>query len=259
MATIKIVFPTPTDNISDSADLDILIYNGALGSEVLFETILKDDIRKSIVGSNIEITGVAVSSGTTYNFSAKARDEAGNLSVAFSPITVHAVPAAAYVMLDNVNTTLSASITYVAGTPNQFQATANTQYLKYNTAKTGAFSMKMFIKDAYTKSIGFGLDDANNNTGLQTTWEAFVCIVESYAIKLDTGGTINPNVPTTVTPATGNYIRMSRASAVSSILVHYYNGTTEVLVHTFAPASGSTWLKALMPYSNRRIYDLQVQ
>ena len=52
MATIKIVFPTPTDNISASADLDILIYNGTLGSEVLFETILKDDIRKSIVGSN---------------------------------------------------------------------------------------------------------------------------------------------------------------------------------------------------------------
>lgn len=259
MATIKIVFPTPTDNISASADLDILIYNGTLGSEVLFETILKDDIRKSIVGSNIEITGIAVTDGTTYNFSAKARDEAGNLSVAFSPITVHNVPAAAYVMLDNVNTTLSASITYVAGTPNQFQATAGAQYLKYNTAKTGAFSMKMFIKDVYTKSIGFGLDDANNNTTVNPNWEAYVFVNESYAVKLDTGSTINPNVPTTMTAATGNYLRMSRASAGASILVHYFNGTTEVLVHTFAAASGSTWLKANISSSNRRIYDMQVQ
>ena len=91
MATIKIVFPTPTDNISDSADLDILLYNGTLGSEVLFETILKDDIRKSIVGSNIEITGIEITEAVEYNFSAKARDEAGNLSVNFSPITTHEV------------------------------------------------------------------------------------------------------------------------------------------------------------------------
>lgn len=259
MATIKIVFPTPTDNISASADLDILIYNGTLGSEVLFETILKGDVRKSIVGSNIEITGVSVTAGTTYNFSAKARDEAGNLSVAFSPITVHAVPAAAYVMLNNINTTLSAFITYVAGTPNQFQATANAQYMKYNTPKTDAFSMKMFIKDTYTKSIGFGLDDANDNTALTTSWEAYVFVTETYGVKLDAGGTINPNVPTTMTAATGNYLRISRASAGASILVHYFNGSTETLIHTFAAASGSTYLKAHLPSSNRRIYDIQVQ
>jgi lysophospholipase L1-like esterase len=92
MPTIKITFPTPTDNVTSSSNLDILLYNGLSGSQNLFATILKNDVRKSIVGANIEITGIVVDASTTYNFSAKARDEAGNLSANFSPVTVHIVP-----------------------------------------------------------------------------------------------------------------------------------------------------------------------
>ena len=89
MPTVKFVFVTPTDNVTASEDLDILIYNGTLGNEVLYETVLGPDPRKTIVGANTEIVNVSVTASTTYNFSAKARDEAGNLSAAFSPITIH--------------------------------------------------------------------------------------------------------------------------------------------------------------------------
>ena len=90
MSTVKFEFASPTDDVTSDENLDILIYNGTLGNEVLYETVLGADPRKSLSLGTTTITGISVVAGT-YNFSAKARDEQGNLSVAFSPITVHVV------------------------------------------------------------------------------------------------------------------------------------------------------------------------
>jgi hypothetical protein len=259
MPTIKITFPTPTDNVTSSSNLDILLYNGLSGSQNLFATILKNDVRKSIVGANIEITGIVVDASTTYNFSAKAVDEAGNLSANFSPVTVHIVPAdapAPSVMFTTANTTISAGTAFVAGTPNKFESSATAQFLKHNTLKSGAFSMRMFITDIFTKSIGFGLDDADNNTDPVANWNVYVQVAESYAIKIG-GALVDPTVPTTITAGAGRYVRLSRTASGSSILLHYFDGTSEILVHTFAAASGATVLKANIVSANRKIYDIQ--
>ena len=256
--SVKFVFATPTDAYSPSANLDILIYNGAVGSETLFATILKGASNKTIVGANMEITGVPITGGTTYQFSIKARDEAGNVSAAFSPNTTHTPPVATWIDVTNLNATLSASLAYTAGSPNQFASSAAGQYLVYNTAKTGAFNMKMDIKDVYTKSIGFGVDNSALNTDIASNWEAWVSVTEAYAIKVGAGA-VDPNTPTTMAIGATNHIRLTRASAAASILLYYYNGTTEILVHTFAAASGSTYLKAQIAIGSRRIYTLQVQ
>jgi hypothetical protein len=164
----------------------------------------------------------------------------------------------AYVRITNVNSTLDASLTYVAGTPDQIQGSTSGQLL-YNTEKADDFSIRTFITDVFNKSIAIGVDDENNNTNAASNWPVFVFVLESYAIKINNAGTVDPNVPTTVTAAAGNYIRLSRASAGASMLLHYYNGTTETLIHTFAADATATRIKARVMASNRRLYNLEVQ
>ncbi len=257
--SVKFVFATPTDAYSASANLDILIYNGPLGSETLFATILKASSNKSIVGANMEITGVPITGGTTYQFSIKARDEAGNVSAAFSLNTIHTPPVASYVILDNVNSAISAAFTYTGGTPATIASNTTNAFLKYNTTKPNAFSVKVFIKDVYTKDFWIGLDDSSANTDIYSTWNLVLAVDSTYGVKV--GSTpVNPDAgATTLVANTTNYLRLARNSGTSAVLLYYFNGTTEVLLHTFAAQSAGIYFKGYMQSSNRRFYDLQIQ
>lgn len=258
MSTIKIVFPTPTDNITSSSNLDFLIYNGTLGSEVLFATINRAAVNKTILSGNVEITGINVTDGQTYNFSAKARDEALNLS-AFSPITVHTVPVPSYVFATSANTTMSSFITFTAGSPNKFESSSTNQFIKYNTTRPAGFAIKVFISDIFSKGFGIGIDDVNNNTDTLASWSASISVNESFALRLDgPNGASLPNNPTTVVVGVNNYIRMTRADASSAIYVYYYNGTSESLVHTYTAAPTAIYVKGFTQSSSRRISDLQI-
>ena len=170
-------------------------------------------------------------------------------------VTNNIAAAGGYVDIVEANSTMNANFTFVAGTPNYFNATANLAHGVVDATYAGAFDFSIAIIDVYSKSVGFGL--ANDATLAYPS--SMIYIDESYKLFLEeTGSTAADNV-SAMTATAGNYLRFERASAAADVLVYYYDGTSETLMHNFGNLSTLTYVKFFAKIANRRVQDPKIQ
>jgi hypothetical protein len=222
------------------------------------------DIMTTTAGVALEFNdtnaGAGLEIGVNYFYEVRAYNSAGVYSVIEDDITI---VSADYVVLNTSNTTVQGTMAYTAGSPGYFQATSAFDQGRVNNQYNGPFDIKVFLRDGTSNTITLILDDSN--VLASSDW-GLIRISVMANLNLTIAGNINtltsPDVPTTVAVSTvsGNYLRMSRIGSAASgvIFVHYFNGTTETLVHTFAPQATGTWVK-FMTGANRRLYNLQIK
>jgi hypothetical protein len=167
---------------------------------------------------------------------------------------------ASYVPLNTSNTTLSGTMAFTAGSPAYFSGTADqgrvtAQYLN-------DFDLRFYLLDGFAKAIGIGFSD-NTTLGVNNANTIYYLgIREALAVTLTNvnSATVNPDVPTTIAPGTGRYIKAIRAGAAAStpILIYYYDGSTETLIHTFAANSGATYIK-FNTNTGRRLQNMEIR
>jgi hypothetical protein len=138
---------------------------GVTGYDVLRNGVVID----SVSGSTLTFTDVAVAANTTYEYTVKARDGAGNISAAGAPVTVTTPTGVAPIFADGFETGSLSAWTSSSGLVPQSSTVRSGSFAVEGATTNGATYAKKTLPSAYADGFGrvyFNLESASSQVNL---------------------------------------------------------------------------------------------